>query len=56
MHAGQFMRGVGIGLAVGTAIGVACTPKKQSPMKKRAMHALKLVAGCVDDLSEAMRL
>ena len=40
--------------AVGTAIGVACVPKKRHPMKKKAQHAMKLVANCVEDLSAAM--
>ena len=56
MNSGQFMRGIGLGIAVGTAIGVACVPKKRHPMKKKAMHAMKLVANCVDDLSNAMGL
>lgn len=46
--------GHGAGIAVGTAIGVACVPKKRHPMKKRAQHAMKLVANCVEDLSAAM--
>ena len=56
MNNGQFMRGIGLGIAVGTAIGVACMPKKKHPMKKKAMHAMKLVANCVEDLSDAMGL
>ena len=56
MNATQFMRGMSIGIAVGTAIGVACMPKKRHPMKKKVQHAMKLVAGCVDDLSDAMGL
>ncbi len=54
MNSNQFLRGVGIGIAVGTAIGVASTPKKHHPMKKKAQHAIRLVANCVEDLSAAM--
>lgn len=54
MNASLFMRGMGLGIAVGTAIGVACVPKKRHPMKKRAQHAMKLVANCVEDLTAAM--
>ena len=32
MNTAQFMRGMSIGIAVGTAIGVACTPKKRHPV------------------------
>ena len=56
MNTAQFMRGMSIGIAVGTAIGVACTPKKRHPVKKKVQHAMKLVAGCVDDLTHAMNL
>ena len=31
MHTSQFLRGMGLGIAVGTAIGVACMPKKAPP-------------------------
>ena len=41
MHTSQFLRGMGLGIAVGTAIGVACMPKKRHPMKKKAQHAMK---------------
>ena len=54
MNASMFMRCMGLGIAVGTAIGVACVPKKRHPMKKRAQHAMKLVANCVEDLTAAM--
>lgn len=54
MRNSQFMRGIGLGMAVGTAIGVACIPKRKHPMKKKAMKAMKLVAHCVEDLSSAM--
>lgn len=54
MSGGKFMRGMGIGIAVGTAIGIACTPKKKHPMKKKAQSAIRLVANCVEDLSDAM--
>lgn len=54
MHTSQFLRGMGLGIAVGTAIGVACMPKKRHPMKKKPQHAMKLVANCVEDLSAAM--
>ncbi len=56
MNTAQFMRGMSIGIAVGTAIGVACTPKKRHPVKKKVQHAMKLGAGCVDDLTHAMNL
>lgn len=56
MNNSQFMRGMGVGIAVGTAIGVACMPKQKHPMKKKAQHAMKLVANCVEDLSAAMGL
>ena len=56
MNTAQFMRGMSIGIAVGTAIGVACMPKQKHPMKKKAQHAMKLVANCVEDLSAAMGL
>ena len=48
MHTSQFLRGMGLGIAV------ACMPKKRHPMKKKAQHAMKLVANCVEDLSAAM--
>lgn len=54
MNANQFLRGMGMGIAVGTAIGIACMPKKHHPMKKKAQRAMKLVANCVEDLSAAM--
>ena len=56
MNNSQFMRGMGVGIAVGTAIGVACMPKQKHPMKKKAQHAMKLVANGVEDLSAAMGL
>lgn len=56
MNTNQFMRGIGIGIAVGTAIGVACMPKKQHPMKKKAERAMKIIGHCVSDLSAAMGL
>lgn len=56
MNKAQFMRGIGLGIAVGTAIGVACIPKRKHPMKKTAMKAMKLVSNCVEDLSSAMGL
>ena len=56
MDMNQFMRGMGVGIAVGTAIGIACMPKKQHPMKKKAERAMKIVGHCVSDLSSAMGL
>ena len=54
MDLNQFFRGMGVGLAVGAAIGMSCHSKKQHPMKKKAHHALKMVSNCVDNLSDAL--
>ncbi len=56
MNNKQLMKGIGIGLAAGTAIGVACAPMKKNPMKKKAKHAFKVFSEAVEDLSDAMGL
>lgn len=51
MNSMNFFRGMGVGIAVGTAIGIACMPKKHHPMKKKAQHTMQLISDCVDDFS-----
>ena len=46
----QFMRGMGIGIAVGAAVGAMAHPRKKSKVAK----TIKAVTEVVDNLSDAI--
>lgn len=52
-----FLRGIGLGMAVGAAIGVAMTPKRQRLLKHtHAGKTIRAVADAMDSLTDTMGL
>lgn len=52
-----FLRGIGIGVAVGAAMGIAMTPRRQSMLKKSAAgKAIRAAADVMDQITDAMGL
>lgn len=50
-----WMRGMGLGLAAGAALGMALSPeKKRKNLKKVAGKAIKSVGEAVENISDAM--
>jgi len=49
----QFMRGIGVGVAVGAALAVAMRPRHKS-VKSTAGKAIKAVGEVVENISDAM--
>lgn len=57
MTSTNFLRGVGIGVAMGTAIGVAMTPRRKTLLKKTSTgKAIRAVADVMDNITDAMGL
>lgn len=53
MNRSTFIKGMGLGLVVGSAIGMACMPKR----KKSAIgRALKTVGGIAEELTDCLGL
>ncbi len=53
MNRNIFIRGMGLGLVVGSVVGMACMPRR----KKSAMgKALKAMGGIVDNLTDSLGL
>ena len=52
----KFLRGMGLGVAVGAAIGVACAPKGKSFKRSTAGKAIKAITDVVENISDAMGL
>lgn len=50
----QFLRGVGIGVVAGAAIGMALAPKRKSALKHTAEKALKTMGEVAENISHAM--
>lgn len=57
MNNTTFLRGIGIGVAVGAAMGIAMTPRRQSMLKKSAAgKAIRAAADVMDQITDAMGL
>lgn len=57
MSSTNFLRGMGMGLAVGAAMGVMMTPKRKHMMKKTAAgKAIRAVTDVMDELTDSMGL
>ncbi|MCD7917399.1 MAG: hypothetical protein LUF84_02915 [Clostridiales bacterium] len=53
----NFLRGMGLGVAVGAAIGIAMTPKRQRLLKNtHTGKAIRAVADVMDNITDAMGL
>lgn len=53
----KFLRGMGMGIAVGTAVGMIMTPKRKHTMKKTAAgKAIRAVTDVMDELTDSMGL
>lgn len=52
----QFIRGMIVGLAVGSALTMAATPKKKLCGKKMLTKVLRSVTDAIDDVTEAIGL
>lgn len=51
----EFMRGMGLGMAAGAALGMALAPKKKKTnLKKAAGRAIKSVGEVVENITDAM--
>jgi gas vesicle protein len=57
MNQTNFLRGIGFGMALGAALGMAMTPRRQNILKKStAGKAIRAVADVMDNLTDAMGL
>ena len=56
MEQHQFLKGVGIGMAAGAALGMAMAPKKKTNLKKAAGRAIKTVGEVVENISAAIAM
>ncbi|MCC8063465.1 MAG: hypothetical protein LUG45_06870 [Clostridiales bacterium] len=57
MTKANFLRGMGLGVAVGAAIGIAMTPKRQRLLKHtHTGKTIRAVADVMDNLTDAMGL
>lgn len=57
MSSTNFLRGMGMGLAVGAAVGMVMTPKRKHMMKKTAAgKAIRAVTDVMDELTDSMGL
>ncbi len=56
MNTTQFLRGMGVGVAVGAAISMAVTPRAKSMRKSPAGKAIKAVSEVMDNITDAMGL
>ena len=50
----NFVKGMGLGMIAGTALGVAMAPKKKTSMKKAAGKAMKTVGQVMENISDEM--
>lgn len=51
----EFLRGMGLGMAAGAALGMALAPRRRHmDLKKAASQAVKSVGEAVESLSDAM--
>ncbi len=55
MKQNNFVKGMGLGMLAGTALGAAVAPKKKTNMKKAAGKAMKTVGQVMETISEDMR-
>lgn len=57
MNSTNFLRGMGMGIAVGAAMGIAMTPKRKHIMKKSAAgKAIRAVTDVMEELTDTMGL
>ena len=54
MEKHEFLRGMGVGVLAGAAIGAVMMPKKKHSMKATAGKALKTVGEVMENLSDNM--
>ncbi len=54
MTKGQFMAGMGIGLAAGAVMGMAMSVTKKRDIKRAADKAIKAVGEVVENISDSM--
>ncbi len=50
----EFMKGMGLGVLTGAALGAAMAPRKKSSMKKAAGKAMKTMGQVMENLSDDM--
>lgn len=56
MNNGKFLRGMGLGVAVGAAIGLACAPRPALPRRSAAGKAVKAVTDWMEQMSDSLGL
>lgn len=57
MSSTNFLRGMGMGIAIGTAVGMVMTPKRKHCMKKSpAGKAIRAVTDVMEELTDTMGL
>lgn len=54
MNNTKFLRGMGIGVAVGAALSLAIAPKANSFKRSTAGKAIKAVTEVIDNITDAM--
>ncbi len=47
-----FLKGVGLGMMAGAAMGMTMAPKKRNDLKKTAKKAMKTMGQTMEDISE----
>jgi len=51
-----FLRGMGLGMAAGAAIGIALAPKKKRTLKRAAGKVLRSAGEAAENLSSAIEM
>lgn len=56
MNSMSFIKGMGIGIVVGSAIGMIAAPERKSTGRKAVGRALKSVGSVVEDITDVFGL
>lgn len=54
MKTNGFLKGIGVGMVAGAAVGAALMPKKKTSLKKAAGRAMKTMGQVMEELSDDM--